>query len=95
MENPRLAGTFLLIREQINCPNIGTSFVKHLSFPVPIIPEFLYDINHPNAPLDKLSHATTTKATPTPNPCAKYMKDVNITSTTSNYSGKIPTLKKS
>lgn len=25
-----------------------------ISFPVPIIPEFLYDINHPDAPLDSL-----------------------------------------
>ncbi|XP_044258856.1 synaptic vesicular amine transporter [Tribolium madens] len=60
---------------------------------VPIIPEFLYDINHPDAPLDKPSRAITTKATPTPNPCAKYMKnlDVNITATTSNYLDNITT----
>ncbi|KAK9874979.1 hypothetical protein WA026_005795 [Henosepilachna vigintioctopunctata] len=37
---------------------------------VPIIPEFLYNINHPDAPLDGPVRTTT----PPPNPCEEYMK---------------------
>ncbi|KAL3277417.1 hypothetical protein HHI36_012765 [Cryptolaemus montrouzieri] len=40
---------------------------------VPIIPEFLYNINHPDAPLDGPVRTTTTPA-PTPNPCEQYLK---------------------
>ncbi|XP_030749437.1 synaptic vesicular amine transporter-like, partial [Sitophilus oryzae] len=41
----------------------------------PIIPEFLYDINHPEAPLDGVPRITTTTAAPTKEPpCEKYIK---------------------
>ncbi|ENN76646.1 hypothetical protein YQE_06825, partial [Dendroctonus ponderosae] len=39
----------------------------------PIIPEFLYDINHPNAPLDGRPVITTTTTTKKP-PCDKFVK---------------------
>ncbi|CAH1175576.1 unnamed protein product [Phaedon cochleariae] len=51
---------------------------------VPIIPEFLYDINHPDAPLDGpvrvLTTTTTTTTTPIPCPCLE--RDLNNISTT-------------
>ncbi|KAL1505824.1 hypothetical protein ABEB36_005296 [Hypothenemus hampei] len=43
-----------------------------LTIVVPIIPEFLYDINHPDAPLDGKPKITTT-TTQEP-PCEKYIK---------------------
>ncbi|XP_063912466.1 synaptic vesicular amine transporter [Zophobas morio] len=57
---------------------------------VPIIPEFLYDINHPNATLDKLSRVTTTTTpSPTPNPCAQYIKnqnaDISVTTSSNDF----------
>ncbi|XP_048523961.1 synaptic vesicular amine transporter [Dendroctonus ponderosae] len=44
-----------------------------LTIVVPIIPEFLYDINHPNAPLDGRPVITTTTTTKKP-PCDKFVK---------------------
>ncbi|XP_030767284.1 synaptic vesicular amine transporter isoform X2 [Sitophilus oryzae] len=46
-----------------------------LTIVVPIIPEFLYDINHPEAPLDGVPRITTTTAAPTKEPpCEKYIR---------------------
>ncbi|XP_060524891.1 synaptic vesicular amine transporter isoform X2 [Cylas formicarius] len=64
-----------------------------LTIVVPIIPEFLYDINHPDAPLGRPPPLPTTTTT-TENPCEKYIKmlppqnrDGNETliTTTGNY----------
>ncbi|CAH1373690.1 unnamed protein product [Tenebrio molitor] len=52
---------------------------------VPIIPEFLYDINHPNATLDKISRASTTKAPITPNPCACTTKSPVVNNTSNDF----------
>ncbi|XP_044757435.1 synaptic vesicular amine transporter isoform X2 [Coccinella septempunctata] len=41
---------------------------------VPIIPEFLYNINHPDTPLDGPVRTTTT----TENPCKEYMKSHHL-----------------
>ncbi|XP_050297232.1 synaptic vesicular amine transporter isoform X2 [Anthonomus grandis grandis] len=64
-----------------------------LTIVVPIIPEFLYDINHPEAPLKgRPLITTTTTTTTTKEPCSELRKkfnlDVNDTlyaSTTSTY----------
>ncbi|CAH0559531.1 unnamed protein product [Brassicogethes aeneus] len=50
---------------------------------VPIIPEFLYDINHPDAPLDGRVRVTTTTTTTTQSPCARNINDNFNYSTTS------------
>ncbi|CAH1126928.1 unnamed protein product [Ceutorhynchus assimilis] len=65
-----------------------------LTIVVPIIPEFLYDINHPEAPLDGRPLIPTTTTTKVP-PCDKYIKMLSQISpefneslyatTTSNY----------
>ncbi|XP_017783428.1 PREDICTED: synaptic vesicular amine transporter [Nicrophorus vespilloides] len=46
---------------------------------VPIIPEFLYDINHPDAPIDYRAHIAppTTTTTTTLPPCRGYVADNN------------------
>lgn len=50
---------------------------------VPIIPEFLYDINHPGAPLGPVrSTIPTTTVTYPPCPCEIYNQSVNYSSTT-------------
>lgn len=41
---------------------------------VPIIPEFLYNINHPDAPLDGPVRTTTT----TESPCKEYLRKHHI-----------------
>ncbi|KAF7285408.1 hypothetical protein GWI33_010659 [Rhynchophorus ferrugineus] len=48
--------------------------LAYLQLIIPIIPEFLYDINHPEAPLDGVPRVTTTANTPTKEPCEKYIK---------------------
>ncbi|XP_074041192.1 vesicular monoamine transporter [Leptinotarsa decemlineata] len=52
---------------------------------VPIIPEFLYDINHPDAPLDgrpRITTTTTTTTTPVPCPCQQFNQNIDNYSTT-------------
>ncbi|XP_019880764.2 synaptic vesicular amine transporter [Aethina tumida] len=57
---------------------------------VPIIPEFLYDINHPDAPLDgRVRITTTTMAPVTVNPCDKsidIMDNYTTAATSLDYS---------
>ncbi|KAG5858415.1 hypothetical protein JTB14_021864, partial [Gonioctena quinquepunctata] len=51
----------------------------------PIIPEFLFNINHPDAPLDgpaRITTTTTTTTTPNPCPCEQYNQNINNYSTT-------------
>lgn len=52
---------------------------------VPIIPQFLYDINHPEAPLDGKPLITTTTTTKEP-PCEKYIKMLSQLSSEFNES---------
>lgn len=42
---------------------------------VPIIPEFLYDIRHPNATLDSLPRMPLT----TPVPCDRFIEGIDVT----------------
>ncbi|CAH1104759.1 unnamed protein product [Psylliodes chrysocephalus] len=51
---------------------------------VPIIPEFLYDINHPDAPLGSARMMTTTTTTSTfpPCPCEQFNQSANNNSST-------------
>ncbi|XP_018561457.1 synaptic vesicular amine transporter isoform X2 [Anoplophora glabripennis] len=51
---------------------------------VPIIPEFLYDINHPDAPLDGHVRGTTTTTTPPPPvpiSCQQMNQNINYSNT--------------
>lgn len=48
---------------------------------MPIIPEFLYDINHPDAPLDSVLETKTTTTTPYP-PCEFLRENLNENLTT-------------
>ncbi|KAF2884537.1 hypothetical protein ILUMI_21630 [Ignelater luminosus] len=43
---------------------------------VPIIPEFLYDINHPDAPLDMVLQSTTPPSTTTPYPPCEPRQEI-------------------
>lgn len=43
--------------------------VAHGMHTVPIIPEFLYDIRHPDAPLDSFPRTPLTTPRPTSSPC--------------------------
>ncbi|RZC34511.1 synaptic vesicular amine transporter, partial [Asbolus verrucosus] len=68
----------------------GSTF---FSLTVPIIPEFLYDINHPNATLDRLDQVTTAKPQATPNPCWKYINhDVTTTISSNDFDSNLTTL---
>lgn len=64
-------------------------FLKLINFffVVPIIPEFLYDIRHPDAPLDSFPRTPlTTPATPAP--CDRLIVPTDGTETTTMSAGK-------
>lgn len=70
----------------MNC-NEQVNFVS-----VPIIPEFLYNINHPDAPLDStaMTRTTTTKAPP---PCQGMRSDlIDLNSTAIDVLGNITSM---
>lgn len=51
---------------------------------VPIIPEFLYDINHPDAPIEgppRITTTTTTTSTLAMNPCPCEQNQNNFSTT--------------
>lgn len=66
----------------------GARFFRLLLL-VPIIPEFLYDIRHPDAPLDSYPRTPLSihvPPTPTPGPCSKDGDDAMSTVETSTWS---------
>lgn len=50
-------------------PTHAHLFTLPFRFAVPIIPEFLYDIRHPDAPLDSFPRTPLTTPRPTAQPC--------------------------
>lgn len=57
-------------------------------FLVPIIPEFLYDIRHPDAPLDSFPRTPLTTPRPTLQPCDRDLVTTDGTETTTSSAGK-------